>query len=363
MRRSHFLAFSPCCPRCRRDGLGVHALVLALVLGEAGEDIETGILHCSNAGCRHEYPIVDGIPILVPELRQLVAARGVELFLREDLPDEIESLLGDAMGPDSWFDGVRQTVSTYAWDGYADLDPVERAAPGAPVPGAARRCLAELLRLSGPAGGGLVLDLGCAAGRTSFDLAARPGDALVLGMDSNLALLRLARRVATGRGIAYARRRVGIAFDRRCFPASLAGADRVDFWAGDAQALPFADATVGLTVALNLLDCVTDPARFLAGVAAALRAGGQFLMATPYDWATRATPVEAWLGGHSQRADHAGGAEAALRRLIGPGSGLGLEILGEVAAWPWHTRLHDRASVQYSAHLLAARRVASPPGG
>ena len=177
-------------------------------------------------------------------------------------------------------------------------------------------------------------------------------------MDSNLALLRLARHAATGRGIRYARRRVGIAFDRRSFPVALPGAERVDFWAGDALALPFADATIGTVVALNLLDCVTDPTRFLAGIAACLRAGGQLLMATPYDWATRATPVEAWLGGHSQRADHGGAAEPALRRLLTPA--LGLDIIGEIAAWPWHTRLHDRASVQYSAHLVAARRV---PGG
>ena len=178
-----------------------------------------GILHCPDPACRHEYPIIDGIPIIVPALRPLLAERGIELLMRDDLDPALESLIGDALGPGSWLDAMRQTVSTYAWDGWADLDPAEAPPGDGPRPGAGRRCLARLLELAGPMTMGRALDIGCGAGRTAFDLAARHPDALVLGIDINLALLRLARRAAAGI-LSYPRRRIGLVYDRRCFAVS-----------------------------------------------------------------------------------------------------------------------------------------------
>jgi uncharacterized protein YbaR (Trm112 family) len=179
LRRGHFRAFAPHCPRCAAAGAGRHALVLAAVLAERGEDVLAGLLHCPNPACRHEYPIIDGIPVILPELPAHLAAQGLALMLRADLDPALESLLGDAIGPDSWFDALRQQLSTYGWDAWADLDPAEPLPTAEmPVPGAARRCLARLLELSGGARPvARALDVGCGAGRTSFDLAARPASA------------------------------------------------------------------------------------------------------------------------------------------------------------------------------------------
>jgi SAM-dependent methyltransferase/uncharacterized protein YbaR (Trm112 family) len=369
VRRRHFEAFAPHCPRCARDGAGRHQLTLAVVQQESDTDVLSGILHCPNPACRHEYPIIDGIPVIVPALGALLAERGIELLLREDLDPVLESLIGDAIGPGTWLDTLRQTVSTYAWDGWADLDPDEAAADPADgvQPGAVRRCLARLLDMAGQPGAGepsiaRVLDIGCGAGRTAFDLAERFGDALVLGVDIHLALLRLARRAAAGT-LSYPRRRIGIVHDRRRFPVALRGADRVDFWACDALALPFAPRAVDLAVALNLLDCVSEPRRLLVGLAEVVRPDGRVLLATPYDWSIRATQVETWIGGHSQRAAHGGAAEPFLRALLTEGahpqSVAGLHVLAEEPAWPWQTRLHDRSAVLYRAHLLALARTAT----
>jgi SAM-dependent methyltransferase/uncharacterized protein YbaR (Trm112 family) len=345
-------------------GQGRHALVLATVGIERDGDVLAGILHCSNPACQHEYPILDGIPVIVPDLRALLGERGVELLLREDLDPALESLLGDAIGPGTWFDAIRQTLSTYGWDGWADLDPEEDAAEGGPVPGAVRRCLARLLAMAGgpdpgPGPATRVLDLGCAAGRTSFDLAARHPDALVLGLDRNLALLRLARRAGEG-VLSYPRRRIGLVYDRRRFPVAPEGAARVDFWACDALALPFAPGVADLAAALNLLDCVAEPRRLLAGLAETVHPGGRVLLATPYDWSTRATPVDTWIGGHSQRAEHGGAGEPFLRALLREGAHAqsvpGLRLLEE-ADLPWQTRLHDRSAMLYRAHLLALARA------
>jgi SAM-dependent methyltransferase/uncharacterized protein YbaR (Trm112 family) len=362
LRRRHFAAFAPHCPRCARDGAGRHVLTLAAVHEERDADVLSGILHCPNLGCRHEYPIIDGIPVIVPALGALLAERGLEFLLREDLDPALESLIGDAIGPGTWLDTLRQTVSTYAWDGWADLDPAEVVPPDGVQPGAVRRCLARLLEMAGGDGASRVIDCGCGAGRTSFDLVARSDDALVLGIDINLGLLRLARHALAGL-LSYPRRRIGIVYDRRRFPVALAGAERVDFWACDALALPFAPGTADLAVALNLLDCVSEPRRLLAGLAEVVRPHGRVLLATPYDWSIRATQPETWIGGHSQRAPDAGAAEPFLRALLTEGahpqSIAGLRILDEEAAWPWQTRLHERSAVLYRAHLLALARTAA----
>jgi len=169
MRRAHFAAWAPHCPVCARDRGTTPRLGLADGATERDHDVLVGILVCAEATCRHEYPIVDGIPIITADLRRHLGERGIELLLRDDLDPAILGLIGDALGPDCWFDVVRQGVSTYAWDAYADLDPLEDSA-GEPRPGAARRCLAALLELARPWRPGdarHVLDLGCAAGRGS----------------------------------------------------------------------------------------------------------------------------------------------------------------------------------------------------
>ena len=370
MRRRHFDAWAPHCPICARDRGATPPLLLADGVLERDGDIVSATLVCDDPACRAEYPVIDGIPVILPTLRQHLGDRAVELLLRDDLDDRALSLLGDAMGPDSWLDVMRQGVSTYAWDAYADLDPAEPPPPpGSPHPGAASRCFQALLALLpgfDPARAARVLDLGCAVGRTAFDAAAAAPGSLVLGIEGNLALLRVARRAAVRGEVAYGRRRIGLVYDERRFAADLPGRDRVDFWACDAAALPFAPGSADLVLALNLLDCVPDPVGFLHATAAALRPKGALLLATPFDWAARATPAAHWIGGHSQRGPGAGAAEPLLHALLDGThergvAGLTVAGTGDAA---WHTRLHDRSAVLYRSHLSAILKKvpAGPPG-
>ena len=317
MRRTHLEAWAPHCPACTRDRGTTPPLALAPDASEQGGDVLAGTLICTDPACRAEYPIIDGIPIIMANLRQHLGERAVELLLRDDLDPAALSLLGDALGPDTWFDQIRQGVSTYVWDAYADRDPAEAEATS--IPGAARRCLAALLALMPSASihsAQKILDLGCAAGRTAFEAAAAAPSGLVLGIDGNLALLRIARRAAICGEVAYGRRRIGLVYDHRRFDVALPGSDRVDFWACDATALPFAVESANLVIALNVLDCVPDPVALLHHAAALLQPGGSLLLSTPFDWAARATPAAHWIGGHSQRGPGAGSAEPLLHSLL-----------------------------------------------
>src|SRR5207244_12923800 len=130
--------------------------------------------------------------------------------------------------------------------------------------------------------------------------------------------------------------------------------DLVDFWCCDATTLPFAPATFAFAQSINVIDCLAAPRDALAEMARVLRPGAAALIATPYDWSPPATPVEQWLGGHSQRGPHRGAPEPALRRLL---EEVGLAIVSEEPSRPWRVRLHERSTVEYAVHTVVARRT------
>lgn len=333
--------------------------MLATVIHETDDAVMEGVIQCPDSACRLEYPIVDGIPILAPQIKNYLSDNFFALTARSDLSETLEGLLGDGMGPGTWFDSTRQHLSTYTWDNYGDLDPDE--SPTAVQPGSAVRCLERGLDLMDGDPGTPVIDLGCSVGRTAFTLADRT-EGLVLGIDLNISMLRLAQRVLHDGCVRYSRRRVGIVYDRREFQVDFPSSDRVDFWACDALTLPFADSSFELAVAMNVLDAVASPLDFLKAVRNAVRANGRAILTTPYDWTPGVTPPEAWIGGHSQRGPDAGASEPFLRSLLTPGahpqSVEGLELLAE-ADVPWHTRLHDRSTVSYANHLVVVANTKS----
>jgi SAM-dependent methyltransferase/uncharacterized protein YbaR (Trm112 family) len=354
VRRGHLEALKPVCPVCRARGAGEVRLGLATVFREEGGHVVEGALRCASPACQREYPILDGIPLIVADLRSYVAGNVLPLLGRDDLSPETESLLGDCFGPGSAFDVTRQHLSSYAWDHYRDLE------TGPPRESAVLQVLARGLERAGEVPAGPALDAGCAVGRTTFELAARL-DRLTLGVDLHFAMLRLAARALREGRVRFPLRRVGVVYDRRDFAADLPAAERVDFWACDAGALPFPAGTFAAVAGLNLLDCVASPHDVLAALPGLLAAGGKAILTTPYDWSPGATPLEAWIGGHSQRGEHRGASEPVLRALLTPGahpaSVEGLRIVAEEADLPWRVRLHDRSWMEYRVHLVVAEKV------
>jgi|HigsolmetaAR204D_1030405.scaffolds.fasta_scaffold01772_5 SAM-dependent methyltransferase len=357
MRFGHFETLRPLCPVCREQRCVDRPLQSASAAATRGDRLIQGSLICPGDDCRAEYPVIDGVPLLLANLRSFVTDNAILLTARDDLTETVEGMIGDALGPGSAMDVQRLHLSSYAWDHYAEFDPAETVSDIRP--GAVLRCLEAGLGLLGRMPEGPVLDLGCAVGRASFELAQRTAG-LVLGLDVHVPMLRLAQRVLEDGEVSYPRRRVGLVYDRRTFQARLPSGDRVDFWLADALQAPFADGSFGLVTALNLLDCVPSPHGLLMTIARLLKAGGGTVLATPFDWSARTTPVEAWIGGHSQRGEGGGAAEPLLTALLTPGahpmSVPGLTLRGEVESVPWAVRLHDRGAVHYRSYVLAAER-------
>lgn len=357
----HFEKLQPVCPRCWQSSGQRFPLELGSISKKIHDTVLEGVLVCSNRECLSEYPIIDGVPIMVADLRNYVSQNIIPIMSRRDLSETLESLLDDCYGPGSAFDSNRQHVSTYAFDHYGDLDPAERE-NSTVIPGSILDLLKQGLskieeRVDGP-----VIDLGCAVGRTSFELAKTVDD-IVLGIDMHFAMLRTAATILHEGRVVYPRRRVGITFEKREFTAALEGASKVDFWLCDATCLPLDDVTFSLAASLNVLDCVQSPYDHLKEIGRILKPNGAALVSSPYDWNVNATPVEAWLGGHSQRSENHGASETMIRSLLAGGEHphiiQELELVSESESVPWTLRLHDRSSMNYLAHLLVLKKKAT----
>jgi SAM-dependent methyltransferase/uncharacterized protein YbaR (Trm112 family) len=349
VRGEHLERLRPICPVCRAAGRDEAPLELGTVARADGPDIIEGVLLCPERTCRREHPIVDGIAILVADLGGWAAHQLPSVLRRDDLSPFIESLLGDAAGPGSAHDRERAVLSSYGtahWgdDGFAAL--VQTAL--------------DLLADAEPPNGAW-LDAGCAVGRGTLELARRT-EGLVAGVDLSFGMLRLAERVRrTGRA-AYPRRRVGLVYDACDVAVGDVPAERMSFWCADAAALPFAAGTFAGALSLNVLDCVHSPLGHLLELGRVLASGASALLSTPYDWSPGATPVEQWIGGHSQRGPGGGSSAQELRRILAPDAPAGIDarlaIADERDRVPWRVYANERSSTEYAVHLLRLERRA-----
>jgi SAM-dependent methyltransferase/uncharacterized protein YbaR (Trm112 family) len=356
LRLSHFEQFAPVCPRCRSEDGSEARLTLAEILKGNDERVREGILHCGNESCRQEFPIIDGIPIIVADVRTILAAQANYVNQRSDLDPALVSMMGDSLGDASEFNTRRLHLSIYGWDAYGEFD--KEPSSDVSTPGAIGRCLDEGIQLMEPIDGP-VIDLGCAAGRSTFDLAQQ-FDGPVLGVDMSFPMLQLAYQVAESGTASFPLRQVGLVYHEKEIQTPFGETNNVDFWLCDAMALPVQPEMAKTVCALNLLDCVPSPLGLLQVIETLLAPGGQALIGCPYDWASSANQLEQWIGGHSQRGGYEGASEALLRALLTPGqhpqSLNSLKIMGEREDVPWQTRLHARSTTDYRAHLIAVKK-------
>lgn len=362
MRLEHFQKLKPHCLACDRSETGqASALQIADILQSDDEHIIEAVLQCSNSACLAEYPVIDGIPFLFRNLKSYLAQHAAMILQRYDLSSVTQSLLGDCCGSDAAFNVTRQQISSYAWAHYADLLPKQfPKVPDVASTLAVQRSFEDLCETHphGP-----VLDVGCSVGRTTFELADRTAQ-LMLGIDINPAMLRLAATaLRTGR-IDFPLRRNGLVYEIASATLDYARADRVDFWACDAADLPFPTETFKGQQCLNTLDSVSSPGALLLSLGSRLAAGGHLNLACPYDWSSGVTVEDQWIGGHSQRADHGGDPVDVLRRLLQqvPDYRELFTVVAEQDDVGWEVRLHDRSEMHYRLHALVLERRSSAEG-
>ena len=165
----------------------------------------------------------------------------------------------------------------------------------------AKACAGICLELMHGRTTGHALDLGCAVGRASFELAAGGFDK-VTGLDFSSRFFRLAARMQEQGYLRYAFPEEGeICSFHEIALADFGldqGRDRVAFFQADACNLPGKFTGYDLVLATNLIDRLYAPRAFLTAIHRRINPGGVLAISSPYTWDEAYTSKEQWLGGY-----------------------------------------------------------------
>ena len=150
------------------------------------------------------------------------------------------------------------------------------------------RCVTECVTVSGRA-----LDLGCAVGRSAFELARTCPH--VVGIDFSRRFIDAANAMKVGE-LAYRRTDEGdLATSLIARVPEGIDCSRVSFETGDAMNLRDDLGAFDVVLMANLIDRLSDPKRCLARLPSLVNAGGQLVITSPYTWLEDFTPRANWL--------------------------------------------------------------------
>lgn len=137
------------------------------------------------------------------------------------------------------------------------------------------------------------LDLGCAVGRSTFEMARHCRQ--VTGLDFSHAFIRAAERLRSGERLAYERLEEAHQHTvlHATAPADVEAA-RVRFMQGDAMHLPADLGAFDRVHAANLLCRLPEPLLLLQGLPSLVKPGGELVLATPCTWLSSFTPPDRW---------------------------------------------------------------------
>ena len=144
------------------------------------------------------------------------------------------------------------------------------------------------------------LDVGCAIGRSSFELA-RVFDE-VTALDYTARFIQLATLMKEEGSIGFTVPTEGDLVNYKTVSLKSLGledtASNVTFWQGDACNLKTLYQGYDLIFASNLIDRLYSPKKFLQSLSSRLNEGGLLILTSPYTWQEEYTPKEEWLGGY-----------------------------------------------------------------
>jgi putative 4-mercaptohistidine N1-methyltranferase len=146
------------------------------------------------------------------------------------------------------------------------------------------------------------LDLGCATGRATFELARHFEQ--VTGLDFSARFIGLGVQLAEQGVMRYTLTDEGelLSYHERTL-ANLGLEDvrnKVEFYQGDACNLKPSLTGYDFILAANLIDRLYSPAKFLSTIHERLNLGGLLLITSPYTWLEEHTRREEWIGAYKK---------------------------------------------------------------
>ena len=145
-------------------------------------------------------------------------------------------------------------------------------------------------------------DIGCAIGRSSFELAR--GFDEVIGVDFSARFIQEAESLKENGVLRYTMPTEGEL--ENFHEVKLSDFDleeernKVSFWQADACNLKPIYKDFDLIFGGNLIDRLYDPKKFLDSLASRMNEGGILILTSPYTWQEESTPKEKWIGGYKR---------------------------------------------------------------
>lgn len=150
------------------------------------------------------------------------------------------------------------------------------------------------------------LDLGCATGRASFELAKAFKE--VCGIDFSARFVQVGVELQKMATVGYYQKGEGSLKKRKEVSLKVLGldklSDKVEFWQGDACNLKPHFKDYDLIMATNLIDRLYEPRLFLNSVHERINEGGYLILTSPYTWLEEYTAKEFWIGGYTDENGH-----------------------------------------------------------
>lgn len=271
-------------------------------------EIRQGILYCDT--CNGEYPIIDGVAILVPNVTEYLVSNGAAIRAWANLswvpPQFLKFLSTTTNLPENVFPdwdlenptvlarylirhfARRETLVPYLDSRIGECNPatlIDRYWDPNPY----SECV-KLLNKTDVANK-VVLDIGCSLGRFASESIFR--DSILIGLDTSFSSIYLARDLhLTGDSATYEHLLQALFDDfsidsvtssklvRR--PESL-GIQK-EFIVGDVQYPPFRECTFDLTLNINLIDMISEPHRLPAIQDKLTKNGGLSVLSSPFLW-------------------------------------------------------------------------------
>ncbi|MBA3025787.1 MAG: 5-histidylcysteine sulfoxide synthase [Sulfurimonas sp.] len=144
------------------------------------------------------------------------------------------------------------------------------------------------------------LDLGCATGRATFELAKTFDE--VEGIDFSVRFIQVGSKLKSEGYAAFSSKEEGDLVSYKKVTLQELGyeniKDKVSFWQGDACNLKPNFTAYDLVIATNLIDRLYSPRLFLDTIHERLNAEGVLVITSPYTWQESSTKKELWLGGY-----------------------------------------------------------------
>lgn len=169
-----------------------------------------------------------------------------------------------------------------------------------------KACIDAILQLAEGMQLERAFDVGCAVGRSSFELARTIPH--VDALDFSTRFIRNALNLRQHGQLRYLITQEGeLTILKQANLAELgldATADRVHFSQGDACNLKPLYQDYDLVFAGNLIDRLYEPAKFLSTIHERIRLGGLLALTSPYTWLEEYTEKQHWIGGHKENGEN-----------------------------------------------------------